>query len=73
LSEAVAHGVTGLLVEPGEAGALGAAMSRLLGDAALRRTLGEAGRARILSEFSVEAMVQGNLNVYERVLAERRA
>jgi glycosyltransferase involved in cell wall biosynthesis len=73
LSEAVAHGVTGLLVAPGDAGALGAAMSRLLGDAALRRTLGEAGRARILSEFSVEAMVQGNLNVYERVLAERRA
>jgi glycosyltransferase involved in cell wall biosynthesis len=73
LGEAVADGVTGLLVEPGDANALGAAMSRLLGDAALRRRMGEAGRARILSEFSVEAMVAGNFSVYQRVLAERGA
>jgi hypothetical protein len=35
--------------------------------------MGEAGRARVLAEFSVDAMVDGNLAVYRRVLAERRA
>jgi glycosyltransferase involved in cell wall biosynthesis len=73
LSEAVADGVTGLLVPPGEPEALGAAMRRLLADPTLRRRMGEAGRARILAEFSVDAMVDGNLAVYLRVLAERRA
>jgi glycosyltransferase involved in cell wall biosynthesis len=73
MSEAVADGVTGLLTQPGDARALAAAMSRLLGDPVLRREMGEAGRARILSEFSVEAMVEGNLRIYERALAGRRA
>lgn len=69
LPEAVADGVTGLLVPPGDVAALRAAMARLLGDPVLRRTMGEAGRARILTEFSVEAMVAGNLAVYRAVLA----
>jgi glycosyltransferase involved in cell wall biosynthesis len=73
LSEAVADGVTGFLVPPGEPDALAAAMRRLLADSTLRRRMGEAGRARVLTEFSVDAMVDGNLAVYLRVLAERRA
>lgn len=70
LPEAVEDGVTGLLVPPGDIPALGAAMAHLLADPALRRRMGEAGRARILREFSVEAMVDGNLAVYREVLAK---
>jgi glycosyltransferase involved in cell wall biosynthesis len=72
LPEAVADGVTGLLIQPGDVAALGAAMDRLLADPELRRTMGAAGRARILNDFSVEAMVEGNLAVYRRVLETRR-
>lgn len=72
LPEAVADGVSGLLVPPGDVAALTAAMRGLLDDAGLRRRLGEAGRARILAEFSVDAMVEGNLAVYRKVLKDRR-
>lgn len=68
LPEAVADGESGLLVPPGDVAALTAALRRLLDDEALRRRLGEAGRARILAGFSVDAMVEGNLAIYRRVL-----
>lgn len=73
LPEAVNDEVSGLIVPPGDVPALVAALRRLLAGPGLRRRLGEAGRARILSEFSVDAMVEGNLAVYHRVLAARRA
>jgi glycosyltransferase involved in cell wall biosynthesis len=73
LPEAVEDGVSGLLTPPGDVAALGAAMARLLADGGLRRRMGAAGRARILREFSVAAMVDGNLAVYRRVLGEQRA
>ena len=72
LPEAVADGVTGLLVPPGDGQALCAAMDTLLCDPARRRRMGDAGRARVLAEFSVETMAEGNLAVYRRVLASRR-
>ena len=52
--------------------ALGAAVGRLAGDAELRRRYGAAGRARILAEFSIDAMVDGNLQVYRQVLEARQ-
>jgi phosphatidyl-myo-inositol dimannoside synthase len=44
--EAVTHGETGLLVQPGDTAALTAAFSQLIADPALRLRLGTAGRAR---------------------------
>lgn len=73
LPEAVEDGVTGVLIPPGDIPALGAAMARLLADGDLRRRMGAAGRARILAEFSVDAMVAGNLAVYRKVLEARQA
>ena len=45
----VVDGVTGLLVPPGDADALGAAMGRLMADAGLRRAMGVAAERRAAS------------------------
>jgi len=71
LPEAVEDGVTGLLIAPRDVAGLRSALQRLLVDAALRHRLGAAGRARILREFSIDAMVDGNLAIYRKVLAQR--
>jgi glycosyltransferase involved in cell wall biosynthesis len=52
VAELVEDGVSGLLVPPGDAVALRAALARVLGDPALRRAMGEAGRARVVAEFA---------------------
>jgi glycosyltransferase involved in cell wall biosynthesis len=46
LAELVQHEATGLLVPPGDTGALATAMNRLLADPAFASTLGAAGRKR---------------------------
>lgn len=71
LPEAVVDGVNGLLIPRGDIAALGSALRRLLDDVELRKRMGNAGRARILSEFSVDAMVNGNLAIYNTVLKKR--
>lgn len=71
LPEAVADHVSGLLIPPGDVKALTQALRRLLDDAGLRLQMGEAGRTRILAEFSIDAMVEGNLAIYRKVLAAR--
>jgi glycosyltransferase involved in cell wall biosynthesis len=47
---------TGLLVPPGDAGALRRALERLLADPSLRARLGAGGLARVRSEFTMPAM-----------------
>jgi rhamnosyl/mannosyltransferase len=63
------HGVTGLLVPPGDADALAEAVNRVLSDEALRTSLGEAARARVTREFSAEAMIERTLAVYDEAVA----
>jgi glycosyltransferase involved in cell wall biosynthesis len=65
--EVVADGETGLLVEPGDAPGLAAALDRLLGDEALRRQLGAAGLERAHRRFSVARMADRTLALYESV------
>jgi phosphatidylinositol alpha-1,6-mannosyltransferase len=51
-AEAVEDGVTGLVVhDPGEPGAVAAALQRLLADPDLRRKMGDAARSRASREF----------------------
>lgn len=50
--ELIADGATGLLVPPGEAGALAAAMARVMRDGDLRAALGSAARDRIVQDFA---------------------
>ena len=62
----VDHDVTGLLVPPRDPDALADALLQLLRDPARRTQMGAAGRARVVSEFSVEALVQATARVYEK-------
>jgi glycosyltransferase involved in cell wall biosynthesis len=64
----VVDGETGLLVPPGDIGALRAALERLLADAELRQRMGEAARDRIGREFSWDAVTGATTALYERAL-----
>ena len=57
IEEVVTHGVHGLLVTPGDVGALAEAIQRLRADASLRRTLSREGRRRILEEHGWDRVV----------------
>ena len=66
----------GLLAPPGDAAALAAQLTRVLGDAALAARLGAEARRTIEARFSVGAMVDGTLNAYsaaQRIATGARA
>jgi len=67
IPEAVVPGETGLLVEPADPKALAAAIVTLLKDRELRAEYGAAGRARVADHFGVNRLVEGTLEVYQRV------
>lgn len=56
IPEAVTDGESGLLVDPGDSTAIGAALHRLLTDPALRESLGSRARARAKAAFSIHGM-----------------
>ncbi|KAK1178797.1 glycosyltransferase family 4 protein [Streptomyces sp. NBS 14/10] len=64
-------GETCLAVPPGDAGALAAALTRLLDDAELRRKLGAAGRERVLTHFTWERAAIGTVERYREAIAAR--
>ena len=64
IPEAVVPGETGVLVEPGEAKPLAAAIVALLKDRAQRQAYGESGRARVRELFGVDRLVEGTLAAY---------
>jgi len=68
LPEIVADGRTGILVPPGDADALRAAMARLIGDPALAARMGAAGRDRV-NAFHASTVVGQIESVYEEVSA----
>jgi glycosyltransferase involved in cell wall biosynthesis len=68
--ELVVDGVHGLLVPPGDAGVLAAAIERLLRDPALARRLGEAARRRARERYGREAMVRRFEDFYESLARE---
>jgi rhamnosyl/mannosyltransferase len=63
------HEETGLVVPPGDPGALREALDRLLGDEALRDRFGGAGRRRVTTEFTLDRMVERTVALYRAVLA----
>jgi glycosyltransferase involved in cell wall biosynthesis len=69
--EIVVDGVTGILVPPGDPGALASALRAVLIDPELRMRYGRAGRERVRREFSIETMMRRIEKVYDEVLRER--
>jgi glycosyltransferase involved in cell wall biosynthesis len=57
IPDIVGDGATGLLVPPGDAGALAAALERLAVDPSLRARLGSAGREHVRAQFSWDRIV----------------
>jgi glycosyltransferase involved in cell wall biosynthesis len=65
---ALAHGEAGILVEPGNAAALAAALDRLLRDPRQAKDLGDSAAHRALAEYDLSLMVRRYVGVYEEVL-----
>ena len=71
-AEAVVHGETGLIVPPEDPAALANAILYLLQNPEQARRMGEAGRKRVEEHFTVDAMVRKHIELYERLIAEKR-
>ena len=73
IPEIVRDGVNGLLVPPGDGAALERAVRSLLDAPARALAMGAEGRRIAERDFSLGAMVAGNLRVYRDVLGSGRA
>lgn len=70
LPEYVEDGITGLLVEPGDANGLADALVRLLEDGELRRRMRAAIGLRVHSQLSWAATAEGLVQCYRRAIGE---
>jgi glycosyltransferase involved in cell wall biosynthesis len=73
LPEVVEHGVTGLLVEPGDSEGLRDALAEVIRDRALAARLGRAARDRALECFTWDACATRCLAAYEEILGPGQA
>jgi glycosyltransferase involved in cell wall biosynthesis len=71
VAELVDHGVTGLLVPPGDPEELAAALEGLLRDPLRRHAMGEAGQRRAFERFTEAEMVDRTAGLYARLLRAR--
>ena len=66
--ELVVDGLTGRLYGPSEPESLTQALLAYVTDPAARKAHGEAGRARVVQNFSLDAMVERYLALYDELL-----
>ncbi len=71
IPEIVQPGLNGELIEPGDVAALAGALNELLDSGERRVRMGAAGRLWVEKQFSIDAMVEGNLAVYLRQMKKR--
>ena len=64
------HMQSGLVVEPGDVGALQSAIRALLSDHERREQLGRGAMRRVQAEFTARRMADRTIALYEEVLAE---
>jgi glycosyltransferase involved in cell wall biosynthesis len=69
--EAVVDAKNGLLVSELDAGALAAAIARLLSNPGEAMRLGEAARETVVAHFSADRMVEETLRLYERLVSSK--
>src|SRR6185503_17451558 len=72
-AEAVANGVSGLVVPKGDAAGLAAALRSLAGDPARRLAMGTAAEARWRARFTAERMVRETEALYHEALGRAAA
>jgi glycosyltransferase involved in cell wall biosynthesis len=70
--DVVEHGVTGLLVPPGDPRALADAILSLLSDPAKAEAFGRAARILVHHRFSLDGHVDRTLELWSRIIANRR-
>ena len=70
IPEIVRHGENGILIEPKNVQQLSDAMLALLGDEAQAKRWGAAGKKIVSAEFSIEAMVDGNFEIYQSLFTQ---
>lgn len=63
-------GETGLVVPPGDVGALAGSMNLLLRDEGLRERMGERGRRRVEEQFSLAGMIDRVAEIYMEIMEE---
>jgi glycosyltransferase involved in cell wall biosynthesis len=68
VADVIHEGRTGLLVPPGDAAALAAAIGRLLGDAAARDTYGRNGQALVRERHARKRMVDETERYYQELM-----
>lgn len=71
IPEVVDDGQSGLLVPPGDAPALGAALAQLVHRPELRRALGAAAQASVLPRYGVDGYVSSITALYDRLLTAK--
>ena len=68
IPDLIEDGIQGRLVAAGDKIALAESLADLIQDEPGRQRMGAAGRQRALESFSIDRMVDGNLDVYRQVL-----
>lgn len=71
--EAISEGETGYLVTAGDDATMAQRLISLLKEPERARMMGERGRSIIEQKFSCEAQLEATLNLYQRLLAPKRA
>lgn len=69
-SELIAHGKTGLLVEPDSPRDAAARICELLSSPQCAKRIAEAARYRVMNDFTMEKMIQSLEEIYDASLAE---
>ena len=72
LPEIVRDGVTGVVIPPGDAGALAAAVVRYALDSSLRSDHAVAARREVLDRFQIEACAREYVDLFATVTRDRR-
>lgn len=68
LPEMIQHDVNGILVSPGDSGALAKALQRLVDDSDLRLSLGKHARQSVEKNFNRETIARQTLEIYRKAL-----
>jgi glycosyltransferase involved in cell wall biosynthesis len=71
--ETVRHGVTGWLVEPGNAAAMADTLRQALADPDLLHRMGRSGRELVLTNFTLERMCRQTVALYQELLSAGRS